>query len=327
METVMNLGGRQNLYDYAYAELFPEKFKMNLLLNGVRSAAEWLCRMQEDRLAFPAGLDPEGKKVFENNPRLSAIAGSALIEYGRAVNEPRFIIAADKAFNYIKRRIENLRFRDSYTLAQVGIFAIKLGESDYAAEFSKEITGKFDAGNIDPTVANIVAKFLKIMPSKTGEEARTLEKILAGIKNNFYFSLEHKLIMASASYADTPGLLKDIDKKSAEDVLRWVASQEMPSGGFQRDTDFHVACTRGTARIFRAFADQREYTEILERSIPWLLSLQYSAHNAFGFPSGLAKFMSGGFRYKIKNSSIWLDSAAHFVSGGLIYQNGILTQR
>lgn len=297
-----------------------------------RMAADWLCRIQEPDGNIPPIIDPlTGRAMRQIDwPRL-AFSVWALAEFGKAVNEEKYIKAAEKSHEYLtKYLIPSSQFMPpafELTLAYFGQLALSLNKSREAAMAAEKILARLPGLSFEPIAFSQIASFFKNLPGKDKHATSALENLLAILKGNFERNTKKGRLMNLASWAELVNTFIGVDNEFAGQVAEWLKNKQLPSGAFPESTESNFASapapnlawgyTRGTGKIFEVLMmTSEENMGAITRALAWLLNMQYDEENTFFIPSANRSRVLGGFRHDYFNHEAWIDAAGHVLLGG-----------
>ena len=293
-----------------------------LMIPRLRTAADWLCQIQEPDGNMPPIIDPlTGRQTQIDWPRL-AFTAWALAEFGKAVNKKKYIEAAQKSFEYLRLFIitRSRPLIPSYelTLAYFGQLALTLSKPDEAMDVANKICSRLGTLNFEPITHAQIASFLKVISKSSENFSVTFQKLGLIIKENFEKQLQEKKSMNLAVWAELVNTFSEIDQEFSDKVADWLKNQQLPSGAFPESTVSDFVYIRGTGKIFEVLAlGSDKNKETTTRALAWLFSMQYNEENTFFVPAALRTRVLGGFRHDGFNHEAWIDAAGHVLLGGV----------
>lgn len=296
-----------------------------------RMAADWLCRIQEPDGSIPPIIDPlTGRAMHQIDwPRL-AFSVWALAEFGKAVNEEKYIKAAEKSHEYLTRYlIPSSQFMPpafELTLAYFGQLSLSLNKSREAATAAEKILARLPGLSFEPITFSQIASFLKNLPGKNQHATLALENLSATLKENFERNTKRGLLMNLAVWAELVNTFIGVDNEFANQVAEWLKNKQLPTGAFPESTGSNSAAsitpnlawgyTRGTGKIFEVLAFEPEKNKAaLDNVLKWLFSMQYDEENSYFIPSEIRPRIIGAFRHDYFNPDCWIDAAGHAILG------------
>ena len=287
-------------------------------------AADWLCRIQEPDGNIPPIINPLAGSKGSNSqvdwPRLAFTAWS-LAEFGKAIKEEKYLRAAEKGFEYLKKYLlgsPELGIRNQeLTLAYFGQLSLSLGKSRDATIAAEKILVRFPGLSFEPITFSQIASFFKETVKCDHRFRGTLENILIELKNRFESAPKNKEPMDLAVWAELVNMFKDSNPEFSQKVLEWLKIKQLSSGAFPESTISEFVYTRGTGKIFEVLAiNPVRNRDALNRVLRWLLSMQYHEESAFAVPHEFHPAILGGFRHDYFNQEAWIDAAGHILLGG-----------
>lgn len=298
-----------------------EEITPKFIMQRLRMAADWLCRIQElDGNISPITNPLTGHQTQIDWPRL-AFTAWALAEFGKVTKEKKYIGAAEKSFEYLKKFfIPNSPFLiPSYelTLAYFGQLAFCLGKSNDATATANRILGRLNTLNFESITFAQIASFFKILPQKDRRIKSTLENLSTALKENFERGLKKGTAMNLAVWVELVNTFQGIDNEFSEKIADWLKNQQLPSGAFPESTHSDFVYTRGTGKIFEVLAlSSQANKEVIAKTLHWLLSMQYDEENMFFISKVIRPKILGAFRHDYFNQEAWIDAAGHILLGG-----------
>lgn len=292
-----------------------------LTIQRLRSAADWLCRIQEPDGNIPAVLDPlTGQKVQIDWPRL-AFTAFALSEFGAASGKEEYRSAAQKAFAYLEQHLFAhdgvvLPHRE-LPLAYFGQLALSLGERQGAERAAEELLGRLDTSSFEPILYSQAATFF--IRSKNRAAA---SRLLGALQSEFLGRQNSPRSLATWAEAAHAAFLysrtgrEDSFGTLYKEVKQRLLAHQLENGAFPDFPGSRFAYTRGTGKIFEVLALEPEANRAaLLHSLRWLFSMHYSEDAAFFVPERFLREVIGGFRHDELNHEAWIDAAGHVLLG------------
>jgi len=311
------------------------------LERAMKSTADWLINIQERDGNFPPIINPlTGRQTQIDWPR-SAFTGWALAEFCEMSAEERYIKAVRKHNDYLKKWLDKITFpsieNTLLTYAYAGQEALALYRSthlgDYyliAKDYSEKIISNNHKLNFEPVTFQQIAGFLLNLAVFENRFLKEGLKFAQVSKENFDSDLKNKKSLNLAVWAESVNIFLKIYKftndvrylEYSKKVADWLLSHQLESGPgkifgpFPATSGSQFVYTRGTGKIFEVLSQFPEFKEKMERTIAWLLSMQYTEGNAFFISEEIKRKIIGGFRHDYFNQEVWIDSAGHFILGG-----------
>ncbi len=311
------------------------------LEKAMKLAVDWLINIQERDGNFPPIINPlTGRQTQIDWPR-SAFTGWALAEFCEMFADERYIKAARKHNDYLKKWLDKISFlsieNTLLTYAYAGQEALVLYRStclgDYyliAKDYSEKIISNSNKLNFEPVTFQQIAGFLlnlAVFENRFLKEGLRFAQIS---KENFDNNLKNKKSLNLAVWAELANIFLKIYKftndvrhlEYSKKVADWLLSYQLESGPgkmfgpFPTTSDSQFVYARGTGKIFEVLSLFSEFKEKIERTIAWLLNMQYTEESTFFIPDEVKSKIIGGFRHDYFNQEAWIDSAGHFILGG-----------
>ncbi len=312
--------------------------------NSAISAADWLIKMQEPDGNFVPIINPLTSRTSQLDWPRSIFTGWSLIEFGKAVGNPKYIDAGRKNFSYGKKYILDEQIIKNFNnegldLAYLGQEALSLGYSQEALQCGNRILEKENQLKFEPILFSQIGSFLaelsRIDKNFMTSALRFGEKAQIAFDND----LHQRRLMQLAVWAELANLylkLFEIQSDSSHlqavrKVIDWLLSHQLDNGSFRaaNDSNSNFVYTRGTAKIAEVLAeifilekqidgalDLAYYKNCLEKALDWLKTMQYSFENSYFIPKKNLDLIIGGFRHDYFNQEAWIDSAGHFLLAG-----------
>lgn len=301
------------------------------IIQRARMAADWLCRIQEPDDNIPPIIDPlTGRAMRQIDwPRL-AFSVWALAEFGKAVNEEKYIKAAEKSHEYLTRYlIPSSQFMPpafELTLAYFGQLSLSLNKSREAATAAEKILARLPGLSFEPIAFSQIASFFKNLSGKNQHATLALENLSATLKENFERNTKKGLLMNLAVWSELVNTFIGVDNEFASKVAEWLKNKQLPTGAFPESTGSNSAAsttpnlawgyTRGTGKIFEVLAfDPEKNKAALDNVLKWLFSMQYDEENSYFIPSEIRPRIIGAFRHDYFNPDCWIDAVGHALLG------------
>lgn len=305
------------------------------------SAADWLLKMQEPDGNFIPIINPLTGKCSQLDWPRSIFTGWSLIEFGKSVDDPKYIEAARKNFFYGKKYVLDEQIiknpnSECLDLAYLGQEALSLGYREEVSRCGNRILEKENQLKFEPILFSQIGSFLAEL-SRTDKNFM-VPALRFGEKTQLAFdnALRQKSSMQLAVWAELANLyLKlfeiqgDISHlQTVRKVVDWLLSYQLDDGSFRATSngDSNFAYTRGTAKIAEVLAeifvlekqidgalDLVYYKKCFEKTFSWLEMMQYSPENSYFIPKKNLDLIIGGFRHDYFNQEAWIDSAGHFL--------------
>lgn len=285
-----------------------------------RMAADWLCRIQEEDGNFPPITDPFTSRQTQIDwPRL-AFTAWALAEFGKTVEEEKYLKSAEKSFDYLSKFLlstEGLQIVNyDLTLAYFGQLSTSLKKQKEAGLAASKILQRANT-KIDTISRAQIVSFLKnwLKNVTTASEAQNyLERLLKNLKDSFEKNLKNNAAMNLAVWAELVNTFSVIDQEFSEKVADWLKAKQLADGAFPESTESNFVYTRGTGKIFEVLAlDHAKNKKSLEKALTWLTSMQYDEENTFFIKPEIKQKILGGFRHDYFNHEAWIDAAGHLL--------------
>ncbi|MDD2730758.1 MAG: AMMECR1 domain-containing protein [Candidatus Portnoybacteria bacterium] len=315
--------------------------KNKTIKESALAAADWLLGRQEPDGNFVPIINPLTDKTSQLDWPRSIFTGWSLIELGKTVNSQKYIEAGRKNFSYGKKYILDEQVLKNFgeeclALAYLGQEALSLGYPPEALLCGKMILEKEGRLKFEPILFSQIGSFFS-------ELSKTNKNFLApalrfGEKTRIVFDekLRQKQPMPLAVWAELVNLHLKLFKiqndgfhlQAARKVMDWLLSNQLDNGSFKakNGSKINLVYTRGTAKIAEVLAeilalenqidtvfDTAYYKTCFEKSINWLIAMQYSPENSFFIPNENLDSAIGGFRHDYFNKEAWIDSAGHFL--------------
>ena len=286
------------------------------IIPRLRAAADWLCRIQEPDGNFPPIIDSfTGRATKQIDWPRFAFTAWALAEFGKAIREGKYIQAATKSFEYLKR---NLISNSELTLAYFGQLSVVLGKTKEARSVGEKLLERSDAFLFDSITIAQIASFFKILSKNDTRFSTPFKNFAAALKTNFEANLKKDSVMNLAVWAELVNVFSGVDQEFSENVALWLKKHQLPNGAFTESTNSNFVYTRGTGKIFEVLAlDPKKNKAAFERALTWLFSMQYNEENMFFVPEEICPKILGGIRHDYFNQEAWIDSAGHYLFGGM----------
>ncbi len=299
----------------------PESVILNseFIIQRLRMAADWLCRIQEPDGNLPPIIDPlTGRQTQIDWPRL-AFTALALAEFGKAAGEQRYSIAAEKSFEYLKSYlITNSQFQISnseLTLAYFGQLSLALGKPNEAGAAADRILSRLAALNFEPLTFAQIASFFKMIRADH-RFSTPFENLTRILKEKFAASLESGRAENLAVWAELAHSFHGSHEIFYQRVNDWLKGHQLSDGAFPESTIGGVPYTRGTGKVFEVLAlDPGKNKDAIDMCLAWLLSMQYDQENTFFIREEIRPKVIGGFRHDYLTVEAWIDAAGHVLLG------------
>ena len=310
------------------------------IISRLRAAADWLCGIQESDGNFPPIIDSfTGRATKQIDwPRL-AFTAWALAEFGKVAGEEKYIHAAEKSFEYLKKYlISNIQYQISnfeLTLAYFGQLSVALGKIKDACSAGDKLLERSGAFSFDPITIAQIASFFKILSTSDARFSTPFKNLASILKENFERQTKEKNPMNLVVWAELVNVFLGVDEEFSDSVAVWLKKHQLPNGAFpesthsassgQAESDFVYTptpnlvwgYTRGTGKIFEVLALAPEKNKAaIANVLQWLFSMQYDGENTFFIADTIRPMIVGGFRHDYLNQELWIDSAAHVILGG-----------
>ena len=311
------------------------------IIPRLRTAADWLCRIQEPDGNIPPIIDSlTGRATKQIDCPRFAFTAWALAEFGKAIGEGKYIHAAEKSFEYLKKYlISNIQYQISnfeLTLAYFGQLSVALGKIKDACSAGDKLLERSGAFSFDPITIAQIASFFKILSTSDARFSTPFKNLASILKENFERQTKEKNPMNLAVWAELVNVFSDVDQEFSENVAAWLKKHQMPNGAFPESihstshsilrvsdpmgsgqAESNFVYTRGTGKIFEVLALAPEKNkEAITNVLRWLFSMQYDGENTFFTADTVRPMIIGGFRHDYLNQELWIDSAAHVILGG-----------
>ncbi|MFY9461955.1 MAG: AMMECR1 domain-containing protein, partial [Candidatus Sungiibacteriota bacterium] len=292
----------------------------HILDSRLRMAADWLCRIQEPDGNIPPVINPlTGLQTQIDWPRLAFVAWS-LAEFGKMINEEKYIQAAEKSADYLRKHLlgnYELRITNyELTLAYFGQLALASGRLPEAALAASKILDRLNSLNFEAIAFSQIASFFKKMSGADRRFLAPFENLAKILKENFDKNLKSRQPMSLAVWAELVNTFRDVEPEFSQKVAEWLMGNQLQNGAFSESTASDFVYTRGTSKIFEVLAlEQEKNKEAIEKALDWLFSMQYDEENAFFVPEEIRPKILGAFRHDYFNHETWIDSAGHLLLG------------
>jgi len=116
-------------------------------------------------------------------------------------------------------------------------------------------------------------------------------------------------------------------KEFSHKIADWLISHQLSQGPngifgpFAESTNSDFVYTRGTGKVFEVLADLPEFHKKLQKTLAWLMAMQYDDGNTFFVLQEFRSKIIGGFRHDYFNQEAWIDGVGHFLLGGIRFLN------
>jgi len=310
----------------------------NNLRKRLELAADWLLNIQENDGNFPPIINPlTGRTTQIDWPR-SAFCAWALAEFALLTGEKKYEKTAKKHFEFIGKYIWEAGFNFQplvFTyLGQEALALFRLAQNrNYylaAIKIAERILaiGEIAFENITfQQIASFLAELAKL-------ERRFLEPALRfadTAKDDFENKLSRNISQNLADQAELVNTFNKIfdlagdsrHKEFSHKIADWLINHQLSQGPngifgpFAEAANSDFVYSRGTGKIFEVLAGLPEFREKAQKALAWLLSMQYTEENVFFVPAEIRPKIIGGFRHDYFNQEAWVDSAGHFLLGGV----------
>lgn len=303
-------------------------------------AADWLLKVQEPDGNFIPVINPlTGKNSQVDWPR-SIFAGWSLVEFGKAVANPKYIGAGRKNFSYAKKyvldeTIVNAANFTALNLAYLGQEALALNHWQETLQCGEKILNIEYRLEFEPIAFSQIGNFFLELSKDNQKFREPALRFATKAQDMFEHNLNHHRPIHFALWAELPNLhlkLFDISGenyylKTARQAIDLFLNQQLDSGAFRSASDSDFVYTRGTGKITEALADifllknkqidamfdLTYHKRCVEKSFRWLGSMQYSSENSYFIPLKNLVLVIGGFRNDYFNPELWIDAASHFL--------------
>ncbi len=279
-----------------------------------RLAADWLLAIQGPDGFLPGLVSPLTQRSTLDWPRL-AMSAWALAEYGESTGTSLYRAAAERSHTFLRAYIfDQLRTipHHALTLAYFGRLSLTLVKTANAHRAAAAVIARRAGLAADPILAAQCAGFLRKIGISDGGIADELEKKL---RADFRSARDSGRSMSLAAFAELAPLFRGHDPSFADEVSKWLISQQKANGAFPNLTDDDFTYTRGTGKIFEALARSGADRVAIERSLAWLFSMHYTQDNMFFIPSDMQPNLLGGLRHDDFNTDAWIDAVGHLLLG------------
>lgn len=310
---------------------FNPNSKFQILDSRLRLAADWLCRIQESDGNIPPIINSlTGKQTQIDWPRL-AFTAWALAEFGKTVREKKYLLAAEKSFDYLRKYLipDTGYLIPSYelTLAYFGRLCLAFGKPNDAVVAAGKIFERLNNLSFEPILFSQIASFLKVLPGDREKYSKALETICGMLKSSFEKNMQDNASMSPvrgaasngvnlALWAELVNVFSGLDEEFSNRVADWLKQQQLPNGAFPDSTISDFVYVRGTGKILEVLAlEPKKNKEAIETSLEWLLSTQYNDENTFFVLEEIRPRIIGGFRHDYFNQEAWIDATGHILLG------------
>jgi AMMECR1 domain-containing protein len=293
-------------------------------------AARHLLKIQESDGNIPAVTDPllgRGRSV--DWIRLSFVVKS-LAFFGQVVGETKYLLAAEKAREYIRKYGYDHLFISKYdrTLCHVyyAEYLLVIGMVDEAKKISLEVADQLDIAFSDPILLLQTASLLlSFEEEKFLQRAKVIFESVWLLWNRLFqqkkkgFGIE--LVRFSEGIAVAEELFcitgDALYQERSERMRVWLVDQQFSDGSFPIMTGSNLAYTRGTGKIFEVLTLKSEKNQkSILGAFTWLKKMQYTEENLYFVQKNYQEKFLGGFRHDVYNQESWIDATGHVLFGG-----------
>ena len=281
-----------------------------------RAAADWLCSIQETDGNMPPVINPlSGLEKQINLPPL-AFTALALVEFGRAAKEEKYIRAAKKSFAYLQKYLlmdtETRIVHHDVALAYVGQLALALGETMSALDAAECIKKRLSDIPREPITLLQIGNFFKQL-----KEFHRYAEIPINIAKKFFETEQARGGAQNlALWAEAVNASRGVDDAFSLRVEKWLVSRQLSDGSFPASTKGGLPYARGTGKIFEVLAlNPEKNSAVIKKTLTWLVSMQYDRESAFFIRPEIYSNINGAFRHDDLNQEAWIDAAGHVLLG------------
>jgi len=318
-----------------------EQSKNNKIIEKGLLAADRIIAMQKNDGSIISIIKTSGVMVEQAGWARSILAAWALAEFGRFVDDEKYTLGAQKAFEYYDwGLLQGKHNTTPFNWVFMGQLSIALKKNEKALEYAQKILENINPydykkmDTFDCSLISYIASFLIAVSSldkKYLELALTMAEwgkaifetnITDKINQSHELTLYAELPITFLLLFDTTGEKKYLD--FSKKVTAWILESQLEDGSFRVISNKNVANSGASSRILETIAlfanhpkfttEQKNiYRQPARKALRWILSMQYDGKNIYYIKSCHYSMMTGGFRRTYSNSEVRIDSIAHFL--------------
>lgn len=295
--------------------------------DSVNKSADFLCRIQGEDGNIPPVIDPLTGKIKQIDWVRLALSAWALSLWGETVRNSFYKESAIKSFFYLKGNLYDHQYISArvrcLSLIYYRRLAVVLGEHEEIKKSTDVIAGLISNLDYEPILYLQIAVHLIDTASKDNDYLKKAEELATVVLKDYETGIKEGRLEL-ARYPELISLLKDLGEKTnnkellvnADKVSDWFISEQLEDGSFPSLIGSIFSYVRGTGKIFEVLSLNKDKNKkVIEKTMLWLIDMQYNKDNTFFVKSDIAEKILGGFRHDNLNQEVWIDSTAHVLIG------------
>jgi AMMECR1 domain-containing protein len=283
-----------------------------------QAACAWLAAIQGEDGSLPLFVRPSTGKGEGTDFVRSAMTADALAAFGVAYGLESAVESARRVLAWLDRaRSEWSRTRDLALATTIyrGNVASHLGDDAALEAAARTVLEQLDGADPGPLLLANAASFLDRASTRHPPAARRCEALRRELVERFALARASEQPVSPAEWAELGAALPATSTTSRE-VCDWLRSLQLSSGAFPETTASDFVYSRGTGKVFEVLALRpTEGPGALDRTLGWLLSMQYRPDSAFFVPREHWPRILGGLRHDYYGPDAWIDAAGHLLLG------------
>jgi AMMECR1 domain-containing protein len=283
-----------------------------------QAACAWLAAIQDAEGALPLFVRPSTGKGEGVDFVRSAMTAEALAAFGVAHGIESAVASARRVLGWLDRSRPEWMAKPGVALASTlyrGKAALCLGDDAAVEGAARSTLALLDGAHPGFLVLAHAASFLDGASPRHPPAAARCQSLRGELAEGFARALAGDEPVSLAAWAEL-GAAFPAGSTTAREVCDWLRGQQLASGAFPDTTKSEFAYSRGTGKVFEVLALRPgESARALDRSLGWLLSMQYRPDSAFFVPHEHWPRVLGGFRHDPHGTDAWIDAAGHFLLG------------
>jgi AMMECR1 domain-containing protein len=283
-----------------------------------QAACGWLAAIQADDGSLPLFVRPSTGEGDNTDVVRCAMTAEALAAFGVACGLESAVDSARRVLAWLDRSRQRWVQNRAVALPTAiyrGKAAGWLGDDTELEVAARSVLERLDSPDPGPLVLANAASFLDRASARHAPAAHKGESLRRELAERFTRATAGETPVSLAEWAELAAAFP-ADSKTSREVRDWLRSWQLPSGAFPETTTSDFVYSRGTGKVFEVLALRpAESPDALDRSLAWLLSMQYRPDSAFFVPHEYWGRVLGGLRHDYHGPDAWIDAAGHFLLG------------